>query len=146
MRVQRAVALAGLAVAILLPPSLEASGLPACRVRFTTSGFAPSVSDQIVGEVASSIMAPDQGCILVPEVSQADVLLEINDYAFKPGADGTPTHWWFFTSRRLGEPDPSKAVHRSGVSVAGPAGKATEHGLGGHAVPSWTSAWVTPHS
>jgi hypothetical protein len=129
VRVERAVALAGLAAAILLPAAADASGLPACRVRLTTSGYAPSVSDQIVREVASFINAADRGCTLVPTITEADVLLEITHYSFVVSPDETPTHRWFFTARRLGEPDPSQAIQRFGLLMTGPVAQANERAL-----------------
>lgn len=125
MRLQRALAFGGIVALSLAAARLDASGIPVCRVRFTTSGATPSVSRQIVHEVASWVDVPDRGCILVGSIAEADVVLELNDYTFKFTPDGMPIQEWFFVARRLGEPNPGRATHRFSFFAPGPVADAT---------------------
>jgi len=123
MHLHRAVALLGLA-ALLGPASLEAGGLPTCRVRLTTVGRGPSVSRPILEEVASAVNDRERGTVLVRSVAGADVLLELGRYTFTLQQDGTPDQRWSFAARRLGEPDPAKATHLFTLAAFGPVEKA----------------------
>jgi hypothetical protein len=127
MRFRQIPGLGALVVVVLGCSIAQAGGLPICRVRVVRSAAAEAVSRHIVRELESWVDARDRGCILVPSIAEADVLLELNDYSFKFWADATPVQEWWFVARRLAERNPEKATYRFSFMAPGPLGRGTRH-------------------
>jgi hypothetical protein len=121
---QRALGLGVLAALLLGIGKADAGGLPVCRVRVSTSATA-AVSPRIVREVESWIDLPDRACTPVESIAEADVLLELQDYTFRITPDERPVQEWRYIARRLGEPNPAKAIYRFGFLGVGPPAKAS---------------------
>ncbi len=105
------------AVAALLMPflsnaSLAADGLPQCRVRVVKSAKADALSRELAKEVEGWVGLHAAGCVLVPSIQEADLLLELHDSRFKVQGDGMPVQEWWFVVRNLREAVPDRALHR----------------------------------
>jgi hypothetical protein len=109
---------AGVASAILLAVwPAGAQGLPTCRVRVVRSEAAEAIAQQAVRQVERWVNVPSRGCLLVPTVDEADVLLELSQYRARTLADGTPAEQWWFIARRLGEPSRRRGTLRYVVTT-----------------------------
>jgi hypothetical protein len=111
MRYRQATTLGTLLAIGLVSSTVDAGGLPTCRVRVVASAALEKPSN-VAREVASWVDVRDFGCILVPSIAQADVLLELTKHTFTFMPDGTPEQTWWFVARRLGEPDSDQGIHR----------------------------------
>ena len=89
---------------------------------------AEAVAQQVVKEVESWVDVRHSGCVLVPSIQEADLLLELHDYTpFKVQGDGMPVQEWWFIVRQLGQATPDRGIYRFILAEPWPAPARPRH-------------------